>query len=299
MPKTTQSAARVAATRAWFAVHARDLPWRDPQCSAWGVLVSEVMLQQTPVVRVLPVWQAWMTLWPTAADVARARLDEVLRAWGSLGYPRRGRRLWECAQHIVEHHGGEVPSDHAALLALPGVGEYTASAVRSFAYGERAVVLDTNVRRVIARVWSGVFLPPPHLGAAERELAASIVPEDAGQAAEWNAGAMELGALVCTSRAPACDRCPLATHCAWLAGGGVRSAQATARTQAWEGTDRQVRGAVMAVLRAAPGAVHVDSAKELERFPAEQREVCVQGLVDDGLIFELADRSGWFALGSP
>src|SRR5690606_7452204 len=138
---------------AWFDHAARDLPWRRPECSPWGVLVSEIMLQQTPVVRVLPAWMSWMERWPTPAHLAAASQADAVRAWDRLGYPRRAKRLWECAGEIVRRHGGEVPDDEEELLALPGIGAYTAAAVRSFAFGRRAVVLDTNVRRVIARAW--------------------------------------------------------------------------------------------------------------------------------------------------
>ena len=240
----------------WYAENGRDLPWRRPDRSPWGVLVSEIMLQQTPVVRVLPRWREWMTSWPTPAHLAQAPTADVLRAWDRLGYPRRALRLQECARAIVERHGGEVPDDEAALRALPGIGDYTAAAVRAFAFGRRAVVLDTNVRRVIARAAGGTALPPPHLGAAERARAAALVPDDDAAAARWAAASMELGALVCTARSPHCEECPVVRRCVWNAAGLPPDEHAERRrTQAWHGTDRQVRGAVMALLRAHDGGL--------------------------------------------
>lgn len=178
---------------AWFEESARDLPWRDPAAGAWAVLVSEVMLQQTPVVRVEPIWREWMHRWPDPRALASASTAEVLQAWRGLGYPRRALRLRECAVVIRDHHGGRVPSEEAHLRALPGIGEYTAAAVRSFAFTAHAVVLDTNVRRVLGRVVGGEALPPPTLTRAERERAASLLPREPGQAARWNVAVMELG----------------------------------------------------------------------------------------------------------
>ena len=139
----------VADVTAWFAAHARPLPWREPDCTPWGVMVSEYMLQQTPVARVLPVWAAWLERWPTPAALAAEEPGEAVRAWGRLGYPRRAQRLHAAATAIRDEHGGEVPADFEALRGLPGVGEYTAAAIASFAHGRRHVVLDTNVRRVL------------------------------------------------------------------------------------------------------------------------------------------------------
>lgn len=238
----------------WYAEHARDLPWRRPGTSAWAVLVSEVMLQQTPVVRVEPAWRAWMARWPTPADLAAAEPAEMLRAWDRLGYPRRALRLRECAAAITARHGGSVPDTDADLRALPGVGEYTAAAVLAFAHRRRAVVLDTNVRRVLARVADGVALPPPSLGRGERERAAALVPADVETSVRWNVAVMELGALVCTARSPRCSQCPVRESCAWFAAGRpVDEHAARRRTQAWHGTDRQARGRIMAALRASAG----------------------------------------------
>lgn len=232
----------------WYAENSRPLPWRRPDATPWSILVCEVMSQQTPISRVLPRWEAWMERWPGPADLAAAPASQVLLAWDSLGYPRRALRLQETAAAIVERHDGEVPNDEAALLALPGVGAYTAAAVTSFAHGARTAVLDVNVRRVLGRVFAGVQHRPPSLTAAERRWAAALVPEDDHVA--WNAGAMELGALVCTASSPTCDACPLLDACAWVAAGSPVDPTVVRRGQAWAGTDRQLRGAIMRALRA-------------------------------------------------
>ena len=238
----------------WFAETARDLPWREPDCSPWGVLVSEIMLQQTPVVRVLPVWQEWLERWPAPADLASEPAGEAVRHWGRLGYPRRALRLHAAAVAIGRGHGGQVPGTYAELLELPGVGSYTAAAVAAFAFGRRETVVDTNIRRVHARLISGVALPAPSLTAAEMRLAAELLPADDGTSVRWNAAVMELGALVCTARAPKCAVCPVRDSCAWLAAGEPPPSYVP-KGQAWHGTDRQVRGAVMAVLRVAESPV--------------------------------------------
>lgn len=249
----------------WFARTARDLPWREPGCSAWGVLVSEIMLQQTPVVRVLPVWQEWLQRWPTPAGLAGEPAGEAVRSWGRLGYPRRALRLHAAAVAIVQDHGGQVPDNHAELLALPGVGNYTAAAVAAFAFGRRETVVDTNIRRVHARLVSGTALPAPALTAAEMRLAAQLLPHDDGTSVRWNAAVMELGALVCTARAPKCAACPVMDLCAWRAAGEPPPSYIP-KGQAWHGTDRQLRGAVVAVLRAAQRPVPEEM---FQREPAD------------------------------
>lgn len=286
----------------WFAETARDLPWRERHCSPWGVLVSEIMLQQTPVVRVLPVWREWLERWPTPAALAGEPAGEAVRSWGRLGYPRRALRLHAAAAAIVSDHGGRVPGNYTELLALPGVGGYTAAAVAAFAFGRRETVVDTNIRRVHARLVSGVALPSPSLNAAEMRLAAELLPDDVGTSVHWNAAVMELGALVCTARAPKCADCPVRDSCAWLAAGGPPPSYVP-KGQAWHGTDRQVRGAVMAVLRLADAPVPVEM---FQREPAdlgftadgigvplsalhrlnsapEQLERAIAGLLGDGL----------------
>ncbi|WP_246142588.1 A/G-specific adenine glycosylase [Nocardioides rubriscoriae] len=270
----------------WYAEHQRDLPWRRPEASAWSVLVSELMLQQTPVARVLPVHEAWLERWPTPADLAAEPTGEAVRAWGRLGYPRRALRLHGAAVAIVERHGGVVPDAYDELIALPGVGDYTAAAVASFAYGRRHVVLDTNVRRVLARAASGVEFPGTSVTRAERELATSLLPDDEATAATWAVAVMELGALVCTATTPRCADCPLAEQCAWRAAGRPAYDGPPRRAQAWAGTDRQCRGRLLAVLRDSDGPVH-RSALEAAWADEPQRVRCLAGLVDDALVAQV------------
>jgi A/G-specific adenine glycosylase len=273
---------------AWYEAEARELPWREPDCPAWPVLISEVMLQQTPVSRVLPVWQDWVRRWPTPADLAAAPAGEAIRHWGRLGYPRRALRLHEAARAIVAQHGGEVPSDHADLLALPGIGTYTAAAVASFAFGQRHAVVDTNVRRVFARAVTGAAQAAPALTATESRLAASLLPDRPSRAARWGVAVMELGALICTARAPRCADCPVQTQCRWQLNGAPAHTGPVRRGQAWAGTDRQIRGAILAVLRASSNPV--DAAKLAAEVPDSalrdefQRARCLDGLVADGLV---------------
>ena len=283
VPDDAHAALRDAVAE-WFGRTARDLPWRAPDRTAWGVLVSEVMLQQTPVARVEPVWREWMARWPAPADLAAAPTADVLRAWGRLGYPRRALRLQDCARAVVERHDGEVPRGEEALRALPGVGEYTAAAVTAFAHGRRAVVVDTNVRRVLARAVGGDALPAPSYTAAERRRAHEVAPADDDAATRWAAASMELGALVCTARTPRCGACPVAGLCAWRRAGRPADEHADRRrTQAWAGTDRQVRGRVMAVLRDAPGPVPRTVVAGVWA-DAAQLDRCVASLVEDGLV---------------
>ncbi|PFG40317.1 A/G-specific DNA-adenine glycosylase [Georgenia soli] len=289
---------------AWYDANARDLPWRRPGTSPWAVLVSEVMLQQTPVVRVEPAWTAWMERWPAPADLAAAPPADVLRAWDRLGYPRRALRLQECARAVVAHHGGEVPETEEELLDLPGVGAYTAAAVAAFAHGRRAVVLDTNVRRVLGRAIEGRALPPPALGRAERERAAGYLPAGTAESVRWNVGVMELGALVCTARSPRCTACPLLGRCAWVAAGRPDDEHAhRRRTQGWHGTDRQVRGRIMAHLRRLPDglaagreellAAGADGADPAALPDPAQPARALASLVADGLVAAEPDASGF------
>mgnify|MGYP000850901635 CR=1 FL=1 len=295
-PDARDDAERVRLVTDWYRRHARDLPWRSPDCSAWGVLVSEVMLQQTPVARVLPVWLDWMGRWPTPEALARAGQAEAVRAWGRLGYPRRAKRLWECAVVIVERHGGEVPRGRDELLALPGIGDYTASAIGAFAFGQRTVVIDTNVRRLLARAWRGRAGAAPSITRAERELAERVAPAEPCAAATWAVASMELGALVCTARSPRCEECPLASTCAWLAAGRPAEASLVPRTQAWAGTDRQVRGRIMALLRDASAPVNVTGRAELDDVEPGQLDRCLASLVADGLAAIVDPERGTYAL---
>ena len=276
----------------WYADHARDLPWRAPGVSPWGVLVSEIMLQQTPVSRVLPAYQAWLVRWPTPAAQAADPAGEAVRQWGRLGYPRRALRLHETATIVTARYGGQLPSSRDELLALPGIGAYTAAAVAVFAFGRRHAVLDTNVRRVLARVESGQEFPGPQPSVAEYRLAESLLPAAEAVAARWSVAVMELGALTCTAAAPRCGDCPLSRDCAWLAAGRPPAA-ARPVGQAYEGTDRQCRGRLLAVLRDSRepvGQARLDAA-----WPDPvQRARALDGLVADGLADPLPD--GRFAL---
>src|SRR3954451_1073089 len=202
----------------WYTEAARDLPWRAAGCSPWGVLVSEIMLQQTPVSRVLPVWHDWMARWPSPSALAAAAPGDAVRAWGRLGYPRRALRLHACAAVIRDRHGGRVPSTYDELRAMPGVGDYTAAAVSAFAFGAAVAVLDTNVRRVYARQFDGrADAAAASPTAEERRGATALLPTEA--APTYSVAVMERGALVCTARQPQCERCPVATTCRWLAAG--------------------------------------------------------------------------------
>ncbi|MEO7422335.1 MAG: A/G-specific adenine glycosylase [Ornithinibacter sp.] len=267
----------------WYAGHARPLPWRDPSCTPWGVLVSEVMAQQTPVARVAPVWLEWMERWPRPSDLAQSSPADVVRAWKRLGYPRRALRLRAAAVALVDRHGGEVPNDEAALRALPGVGEYTAAAVTAFGFGGRSVVVDTNVRRVLARTMSGRALPAPALTSSERALAASMVPPEPADAAVWSVAVMELGAVVCTARAPACGICPVSKRCAWALAGFPPHDGPPRRGQAWYGTDRQVRGAVLQRLRESEHPLPRSGFESVTVRPG-QLDRAIASLIEDGLL---------------
>ncbi|MEO7069566.1 MAG: A/G-specific adenine glycosylase [Nostocoides sp.] len=268
---------------AWYAASARDLPWRRPECSPWGVFVSEIMAQQTPLSRVEPLWREWMERWPTPADLAAAAPGEAVRHWGRLGYPRWALRLHAAAVAMVRDHDGQVPDTEVGLLALPGVGAYTAAAVAAFAFGLRTTVVDTNVRRVLVRAVVGDEQAAPTLTARERALAESAVPSDPDTSAVWNVAVMELGALVCTARSPRCGDCPIADRCAWVAAGRPAYDGPTRRGQTYEGTDRQVRGRILALLRHTPKTL---SRKDFDACAADRPTVdrCLDGLVSDGLV---------------
>ncbi|GLY79841.1 A/G-specific adenine glycosylase [Actinoallomurus iriomotensis] len=279
----------------WYAEHARDLPWRRPDASPWAVLVSEIMLQQTPVVRVLPAYEAWLARWPTPADLAKEPPGEAVRAWGRLGYPRRALNLHASARAITERHDGVVPADYDELRALPGVGAYTAAAVASFAYRRRHAVLDTNVRRVLARVVTGVEYPPKTQTTAEVRVAESLLPEDPPVAARWSVAIMELGALVCTARSPRCAACPLVAECEWRLAGKPPYDGPPRRGQTYAGTDRQCRGRLLDVLRHADGPVEKAALDDVWA-DALQRERSLAALIEDGLVDPLDD--GRYALPS-
>jgi A/G-specific adenine glycosylase len=270
----------------WYEKNARDLPWRRPGTSPWAVLVSEIMLQQTPVTRVLPAYEAWLARWPDPASLAAEPPGEAVRAWGRLGYPRRALNLHASARAIQDRHGGRVPADYEDLRALPGVGAYTAAAVASFAYRRRHAVLDTNVRRVLARLMSGAEFPPRAQTAAEVRLADSLLPADAETAARWGVAVMELGALVCTARSPRCADCPVAASCAWRLCGKPEGPARKGQTYA--GTDRQCRGRLLAVLRRSSDPVDKAALDDAWDDP-RQRERALSALIEDGLVDPLDD----------
>ena len=286
----SSSGADVAAGEAivdWYAGAARDLPWRRPGVDAWAVLVSEVMLQQTPVARVEPVWRDWLARWPTPAALARVSPADVIRAWGKLGYPRRALRLREAAQAVVERHDGVVPADVAALEALPGVGTYTARAVACFGYGQPQPVVDTNVRRVVARLVHG-RAEAGNSRAADLADIATLTPSDPGRATRFSVAAMELGALVCVAGTPRCSACPVRDRCAWVRAGSPAHDGPARRVQRFAGTDRQVRGRLLDVLRAAHApvpAADLDAAWD----DAVQRSRCLDSLLVDGLVEQTDD----------
>lgn len=276
----------------WYGRVRRDLPWRADGVSAWQILVSEFMLQQTPVARVAPVWVDWVARWPTPSATAAAGAADVLRAWGKLGYPRRAKRLHECATVIAAEHGDVVPDDVDTLLQLPGVGAYTARAVACFAYGRRVPVVDTNVRRVVARAVHGradAGNPAPVRDHADVE---ALLP-DGPSAAVFSAALMELGATVCTARSPRCGICPL-TECAWRAAGFPAGDGPPRPVQRYAGTDRQVRGKLLDVLRASAVPVERSALDVVWLTDTAQRDRCLDSLLVDGLVEQTSD--GRFAL---
>ncbi|KJY52653.1 A/G-specific DNA glycosylase [Bifidobacterium kimbladii] len=298
----------------WWSRYARDLPWRFGRTTPWGVLVSEVMSQQTQMSRVVPYWTAWMKVWPDAASLAAAPKAEVITAWGRLGYPRRALRLQECARQVAGQYADRLPRDYDQLVALPGIGDYTASAVMSFAYGERIAVIDTNIRRVLSRVFLGRESKGGAASREERQLAWQVLPEDEDPeasdhrvngddrletadpqirsaawreppSARWNQAVMELGATVCVARKPACDICPLAGHCRFLKAGlpGLGSGRTRPR-QRFAGTDRQIRGSILQALRQASGAPVFR--KDLKPLCDDEIRLdrCIASLDEDGLL---------------
>jgi len=261
----------------WFKKNQRDLPWR--KTDAWGVLVSEIMLQQTPVVRVLPVYTEWMKRWPTPRDMAKASGGDVITAWGRLGYPRRALRLLECAKVISSDYNNRIPETEMELRKLPGIGEYTAAAIVAFAFKERSLVLDINIRRLFARAIDGVEVPTSSINKSERKDRAALIPTRNPHL--WAAATMELGALICTAAKPKCELCPIANQCKWRSLDYPKS-DAPKRTQSWNGTDRQCRGVIVQALRENKTV----SKKELSKLWSlqPQFEKALVSLEKDGLI---------------
>ncbi|CAN5519503.1 A/G-specific adenine glycosylase [soil metagenome] len=276
----------------WFDRERRDLPWRRPGVSAWQILVSEFMLQQTPVARVQPIWLDWIARWPTPSATAAAGAADVLRAWGKLGYPRRAKRLHECAGVIAADHGDVVPADVEILLTLPGVGSYTARAIACFAYQQPVPVVDTNVRRVVARAVHGLAEAGSPSARRDEADVAALIPNDA-TAPRFSAGLMELGAIVCTARTPRCGVCPLSS-CAWRSDGYPPATGPAKRVQKYAGTDRQVRGRLLDVLRASNSPVSRDQLDIVWLTDTVQRDRALGSLLVDGLVEQTED--GRFAL---
>lgn len=276
----------------WYRRYARDLPWRADGVSAWQILVSEFMLQQTPVARVAPIWVDWVARWPTPSATAAAGAADVLRAWGKLGYPRRAKRLHECATTIAVEHSDVVPDDVATLLGLPGVGTYTARAVACFAYGRRVPVVDTNVRRVVARAVAGRADPGNPSAARDLAEAEALLPDDE-TAPLFSAALMELGATVCTARSPKCGLCPLSS-CAWREAGYPAGERPSKPIQRYAGTDRQVRGKLLDVLRASSVPVQRSQLDLVWLTDTAQRDRALDSLLVDGLVEQTFD--GRFAL---
>jgi A/G-specific adenine glycosylase len=274
----------------WYDTEQRDLPWRRPGVSAWQILVSEFMLQQTPVARVEPIWLAWVARWPTPSATAAAGAADVLRAWGKLGYPRRAKRLHECATTIAAEHGDVVPDDVETLLTLPGVGTYTARAVACFAYRQRVPVVDTNVRRVVGRAVLGVADAPAR--ARDLDTVAALLPEDP-DAPRFSVALMELGAIVCTAKSPRCGLCPLSA-CVWRSAGYPPATAPARRVQKYAGTDRQVRGRLLDVLRASDSPVTRAALDVVWLSDTAQRDRALDTLLVDGLVEQTRD--GRFAL---
>ena len=272
-----------AAVSRWYLENARDLPWRQPGTAPWAVLVSEIMLQQTPVARVIPAWTAWLERWTGPEELAAASTADVLRMWGKLGYPRRALRLQDCAVVLVRDHGGRVPDNVDALLTLPGVGVYTARAVATFAFGQRHPVVDINVRRVVARLVHGRAEPGPPSTTRDLADVAALLPVPPAAAARTSIALMELGAVVCTAVRPRCPDCPLTEHCRWRQSGYPPYEGPRPRTQKFTGTDRQVRGLLLDVLRAAPDPVTRD-VLDLAWTEPVQRDRALSSLIHDGLV---------------
>jgi len=276
----------------WYEQAQRDLPWRRADVSPWQILVSEFMLQQTPVGRVEPIWLDWVARWPTPSATAAASAADVLRAWGKLGYPRRAKRLHECATVIAEQFDDVVPSDVETLLSLPGIGAYTARAVACFAYQQRVPVVDTNVRRVVARAVHGRADAAASSLPRDLDDVGALLPNDGG-APRFSVALMELGATVCTARAPRCGLCPL-TACTWRSSGYPAAAGPARRVQKYAGTDRQVRGRLLDVLRGNDSPVRRAELDVAWLTDTAQRDRALDSLLVDGLVEQTAD--GRFAL---
>ena len=267
----------------WSTSVRRDLPWRRTR-DPWAVLVSEVMLQQTQVARVIPKWEEFLERFPTAASCADAPQADVVRLWEGLGYHRRAMNLHRAAKQIVTEFGGVFPRSLSSLESLSGVGPYTARAVLAFAFEDDAAVVDTNVGRIIARALAG----RPVTGREAQRLADQLVP--LGDAWAWNQGLLDLGATVCTKRLPKCPECPLASSCVWACAAlaepdpATGSAHVSGGQSRFVGSDRQGRGRFLAALRKGP--VTSDAVGEIMGWPddIDRANRVASSLVTDGLV---------------
>jgi A/G-specific adenine glycosylase len=274
----------------WAVEVRRDLPWRGTR-DPWLVLVSEVMLQQTQVARVIPKWQAFVNRFPTAVSCAEAEQADVVRLWEGLGYHRRAVMLHRCAGVVARDHAGVVPSGLADLLRLPGIGPYTARAVRVFAYESDDAVLDTNVGRVLARALVGQRCTV----ADAQSLADSLVASGDGWA--WNQGMLDLGAMICTKKRPSCADCPVASVCAWRIADpegvddpATGSAGVSVAQSRFQGSDRQGRGRMLDVLRRHPNGVVISELGIATGWDDDQRiGRTLQSLIDDELAVAIGE----------
>jgi A/G-specific adenine glycosylase len=272
----------VHALLSWWEANGRDLPWRRTR-DPWAVLVSETMLQQTQVPRVETRYPQFLDEFPTPTACAAAPAGDVVRAWAGLGYNRRALNLHRCATAVVERHGGQLPDDLDALLALPGIGPYTARAILVFAFGRDVGLVDTNAGRFLSRAGAGRALAPKEA----QSLADSLVPP--GRAWEWGQAVFDLGALVCVKRDPRCDVCPIVTECRWAQAGFpapdpvVGSAGISGRQSTFEGSDRQGRGRLVDALRSGP--VALGDLAEVMGWPGDALRAgrVAESLVTDGL----------------
>ena len=279
---------RSAAVLRWWDGQRRELPWRETR-DPWSVLVCEVMAQQTQVARVADRWAPFLERFPTPSACADAAVADVVRWWSGLGYNRRALNLHRCATEVVAHHGGCLPGDLAELLALPGIGPYTARAVLAFAFEVDAAVVDTNTARVLAR-WEGRRLT------AREAQAAADAALPSGSAWSWNQAMLDLGAKVCTRRAPMCTACPVVDRCAWATAGhpppdpADGSAGVGGGQSRFEGSDRQGRGRLVEALRSGP--VRVEDVASATGWPDEPDRAAriAEGLVLDGLVARVGPR---------
>lgn len=268
----------------WFTTSARDLPWR--KTNPWGVMVSEFMLQQTPVNRVLPAWETWMQVWPSPAKLAQATPADAIRLWANLGYPRRAIRLHATSVVLTEQYNNEVPHIYEQLIALPGVGDYTANAILAFAFNQPTVVVDINVRRVLARAWLGNAHPANSYSTMEKKLAQALVPTDPELAPRWAAASMELGALICTATNPACMQCPIQKNCAWFTSGQPDNASKPRSQAKYEGSDRQERGRILRELRQAHSPIAIDDL-QANTSDLDQFQRALISLINDSMIVDV------------